>query len=201
MELEQRMVRMARAGIAKEVEWCLADLHGAPTTETRAEAVIAAASCGHTAVLETLLRPEYGPLDVNDHRDGEGATALIRAAQWGHAECVQALIAAQADVDLWCEPCGSTALHMASWCGFRGACEVLIAAKADVDAENAEGTTAMIAATAEGHSEVVALLAQHHADTNVCDVVGLAAVHYAMQARIINIIWYSICQFHIDLND
>ncbi|KAJ5902812.1 hypothetical protein N7495_003340 [Penicillium taxi] len=98
-----------------------------------------------------------------------GRTALQTAAEGGHLEVVQALLAAKADVNA--SPArsdGRTALRAAAGGGHLEVVQVLLAAKADVNASPADyyGRTALQAAAGGGHLEVVQALLAAKADVN-----------------------------------
>ena len=88
------------------------------------------AGVSHPAVVEQLIR---AGADVNFQQPGYGTTALMRAAEGGHLASVEALLVANADVNLREQHVlGATALTEAAKAGH---CEIvirLVAAKADV---------------------------------------------------------------------
>lgn len=110
---------------------------------------------------------------TGDRRDEKsGAIPLLRAAYWGEAGMVQAMLAAGADPDVQGEGNGNrvdkgvvtfgwTPLHVAALRNSRGNAEVvrvLLAAGADPKVTDARGMTAMDIARAKGHVLVAAAL-------------------------------------------
>jgi ankyrin repeat protein len=96
-------------------------------------------------------------------------TALQAAAEAGHLEVVQALLAANADVNS--SPAkygGGTALQAAAEAGHLEVVHALLAANADVNSSPAKysGRTALQAAAEGGHLEVVHALLAAKADVN-----------------------------------
>jgi ankyrin repeat protein len=101
--------------------------------------------------------------DVNA-KDRWGGTPLHYAAEEGHKEIAELLIAAGADVnERWA---GTTPLHYAAFYGQNEIAELLIAKGADVNAKDEYGYTPLHDAVDEGHKEVVGLLIAEGADVN-----------------------------------
>jgi ankyrin repeat protein len=97
-----------------------------------------------------------------------GGTALIAAAHLGHAEIVEALIAARAPVD-HVNNLGWTALLEAIVLGDGGprhqaTVEVLVKGGADLNLGNRDGTTPLSLAKAKGYAGIVKILEQAGAD-------------------------------------
>ena len=90
-------------------------------------------------------------------------TALHYAAQRGHMDVVDWLIAKGADVDA-INSAGDTPLHYAAKAGHKNIVELLIVKEADVNAKTDKGETAISLATNKGHTEIVELLRKHTAD-------------------------------------
>ncbi|CAI7632666.1 unnamed protein product [Penicillium discolor] len=97
-----------------------------------------------------------------------GRAALQVAAEGGHRDMVQTLLAAKADVNT--PPCesGLTALQAAAERGHLDVVQTLLAARADINAPPAKshGRTALQAAAERGHLDVVQTLLTARADVN-----------------------------------
>jgi len=95
--------------------------------------------------------------DVNAKDNVKSQTALTWAAANGHLDCVNALIAALADVNA-VDIHGSTSLEWAASLGRLDCVNALIAASADVNAKDNDGKTALKWTTLQGHRDCVAVL-------------------------------------------
>ena len=91
------------------------------------------------------------------------ATPLDAASCLGHAEIVQLLCRARADIDKRSTD-GSTALHTASRFGHSEIVQLLCGASADIDKRNTDGVTPFLMAFHAGHQYVADLLFQARAD-------------------------------------
>jgi len=106
--------------------------------------------------------------DVNAKvKDGlfKGSHPLYLAADRGHKETVELLIAEGANVNAKTD-FGNTALHGAAFEGRNETAELLIAAGADVNANNVGGVTPLHWAAQEGQKEIAELLIAKGADVN-----------------------------------
>jgi ankyrin repeat protein len=123
--------------------------------------LITAAGRGDLPAVEKLLS-EGG--DVNA-RDGNGKTALNRAADGNHAKIVRRLIAAGANVN---EPddVPSSPLMTAAVRGYVEIVRLVLAAGADVRGLNQYGGNALIPACHYGHVDVVRELLNTDIDVN-----------------------------------
>ena len=147
------------------------------------EQLLTAARRGDTVAVRRALAAGAG-VDVPDATDGQ--TALMRAASFGHAEAVNALLASGATATR-AAVTGETALHLASERGHADVVRLLLQAGALVDAvgggweetsleaalrgwqENLHGpgrTLSPEAPTPERFEAVVAALIDAHADPN-----------------------------------
>ena len=84
-------------------------------------------------------------------------TPLMMATYYGHAEIVEALIVAGADMNAMFSG-GVTALHVAARKGHEQVARILLSHGAAPDARNDEGETPLEMAVREGHLGVQALL-------------------------------------------
>ena len=118
-------------------------------------ALRAAAAAGLMAPLEALLaRSEEVEVDAAAK---DGSTALMLAAQGGHAEAIEALVTKGAEVNAANER-GTTPLMMAAAGGHLKAIEALVTKGAEVNAAAKYGRTALSIARANRHEEAVATL-------------------------------------------
>lgn len=159
--------------------------HAATNGQT---ALSVAAGSGHATDVKLLLARGATPYKASE----EMVPPIFMAAQLGHPDCAELLIAAHARVDEL-EPEASvgagfalvsvgvarTALHIASCNGHLNVLTVLLRAGADVTAVTSrEGATALFYASEQGHADCVALLLEaarrrllsaasrrHHVDT------------------------------------
>ena len=85
-------------------------------------------------------------------------TPLMYAAEAGHIDVLNALLAAGADVNAL-SSLGTTAAYLAAKDGHLNAVKALVAANADISIKAArDGTTALTIAEQKGHREVVQYL-------------------------------------------
>ena len=89
--------------------------------------------------------------------DSEGWTALHLAAEQGHAECLQQLVSAGANIEV-ADSGGCTALHLASEYGYAKCLRALLSAGASIEAANSEGFTALDLALHYGHAACAQVL-------------------------------------------
>jgi ankyrin repeat protein len=167
--------------VSKDVTLEMSELSTTPLHE--------AAANGDLAKVQQLLRPRlWGTrIDVNA-RDGFGATALHEAAEAGHKEVAEFLIAKGADVNAkthgeasvragdtvaWHMEYTCTPLHLAAEAGHKDVVELLIAHGADINAKDHGGETALHKAAGGGHQEIVQLLLDKGADASAADKMGL----------------------------
>ena len=145
----------------------------------RVKALIAA----HADVNE-VDKDHYSPVNATSTNtpDGPyliygGTTALMRAAQQGHSDCVKALIAAGAKVNTK-DHDGTTALMVADdgmaalegtsddQTGNANGMRALISAGADVNAKDDNGATALMYVAGHGVADCINMLIAAHADVN-----------------------------------
>ena len=109
-------------------------------------AVLTAARLGHDDIVQLLLDANP-PLDVHD------------AAAVGRTRALAELLDADRDAPQRTAAGGETALHLAAACGRKDAVELLLDHGADPAARDGEGRTPADLAAAEGHEDVLRLLA------------------------------------------
>ncbi|XP_026152159.1 ankyrin repeat domain-containing protein 50 [Mastacembelus armatus] len=138
---------------------------------------------GHVKVLSVLLEwtksqeREKG-VQMMEHVDNEGWTALRSAAWGGHNEAVRLLLDAGADVD-GCDAEGRTALRAAAWGGHEEIVLTLLEYGAQVNKADSNGRTPLIAAAYMGHHEAVEILLEHNAEVDLADGDGRTALSVA----------------------
>lgn len=101
---------------------------------------------------------------LDTHRK-DGWTALMEAAQRGHAGITEALLLASADFCAATKD-GTTALMCAATEGHATCVRALLAKGAAVDQTNGDGWTALFCACGRGHVPVIEMLLGHNADAN-----------------------------------
>ena len=116
--------------------------------------LIFAAYDGHTDTVRYLVSlPE---VDLN-HQDNRNFTALHDAVEEKHADVVEVLIDAGADIETK-NVDGRSPLHLASVSGPLTTVKMLVEAGADVRATDDYGDTCLISATYNGHTDTVRYL-------------------------------------------
>lgn len=113
-------------------------------------------------------------VDVN-LRDQKKRTPLILAAYNGHTPVVDFLVGKGADVNAR-DSDGQTALMYASKRSFNGTAALLLEKGADVDTQSKKrGINALMLAAVAGNEDLVRMLLDHGADTNLKDIFGRTA--------------------------
>lgn len=105
-----------------------------------------------------------------------GGKPLHYAAEGGHKNVVELLLAKKADVNAKANS-GYTPLELAAFGGHKDVAELLLANKADV---NAGLQSPLLDAAARGHTDVVKLLLAHKADVNYRNEYGVTPLKAAM---------------------
>ncbi|KAJ7706684.1 ankyrin repeat-containing domain protein [Mycena rosella] len=128
--------------------------------EDKGTALYQAVESGHKTVVLFLI--EHGA-DVNI-RGGLYGTALITAIRCGHSQLVRLLVENGADVNAHADD--GTALYWASYNGHLESACLLIQHSAEIDVAGGEYHTALGAASAKQHPDLVRLLLEARADVN-----------------------------------
>lgn len=146
-------------------------------------------SCRLALILCALLKDNAGALEfaLNDHKNADtllssnaDLTALMLAADWGSAECVKALLEADADVNAK-DGDNNTVLMRAAGSGHAECVKLLLAAKVDVEAKNSIGKTALMWAAHKGKTKCVKVLLTAKANVNAGNNNNATALYYAAQ--------------------
>jgi ankyrin repeat protein len=111
--------------------------------------------------------------------DISGLTPLHLAAQMGHKDGTELLLAHKADVNAK-DSTHSTPLHKAANSGVKSVVELLLAKKADPNAKDITDSTPLHVAAYSGHSDVVDLLLASGAEVNVKSKQGLTPLYLAV---------------------
>lgn len=112
-----------------------------------------------------------------------GWARLFCAAEAGHADNVQQLLAAGADHHTPMPGTGETVLHVAAEHGHADIVAVLLSALADVDAVDYLGVTALHLAAQHGHSTVVQELLKAGASVGISTSTGATPLFLAVGSR------------------
>jgi ankyrin repeat protein len=105
--------------------------------------------------------------DVNKRGNLLGVTAAYQAAGFNSVRSLQSLADAGADMNLGSSSNGSTPLLIATESNSIAAVKVLVAAGAELKRTNERGANPLLLAAKEGFIEIVEILLQAEADTNV----------------------------------
>ena len=138
--------------------------------------LIFAAHKGHTETVRYLVGLK--DVDVNQSGD-EVCSALRRAVVGNHADVVQVLIDAGADIETKDQK-GRSPLHNAGSSGALDVLKTLVKAGADVCVTDSTGRTCLIFAAHRGHTETVRyLVGLKDVDVNHVDTTGWPALRHA----------------------
>lgn len=115
-------------------------------------------------------------------KDGNGRTALLWAAYYGHFEVVRVLVKHERGLVELGDPDGRTAIHWASKHESTKCLDLLLRAAPPevINAQDAERVTALHWAVLCQHQEHVQHLLKAGADARVVDAEGRTAMHYAV---------------------
>ncbi|KAL9614349.1 MAG: hypothetical protein Q9167_001152 [Letrouitia subvulpina] len=145
--------------------------------------LVAASKCGNRKMSETILRQLLKAGAKTDGVDELGQTALHCAAAEGDAKTVKVLIRHGANIDAEKDEDHLTPLMMAIHGGGQSAAKYLIQAGADVNKKDNRGFTAVHNASAKGQTELLRIMMDYNADTEVeTDVYRLTPLHRAVES-------------------
>jgi ankyrin repeat protein len=166
------------------------------------DALIDGVKAGDLGTVRALLASNFL---LASQRLPNGESPLMAALYRGHADIVDALIGAGAEIDVYAAAAtgrvddlrrtltedtvnalaydGWTPLHLAAFFGHHEAATVLLESGADVRAvsDNAIRNTPLHAATAGRHAEIALLLLEHGADPAALDAGGYTPRQIAVQ--------------------
>jgi uncharacterized protein len=141
--------------------------------------VFEAAAVGRTERVGQLVGEDPG---VAQAWSSDGFTALHLASFFGHAEIVDLLLDAGAEVDVPARnPMRVTPLHSAAASGHVGIATRLVERGADVNARQEGGFTPLHSAGQNGDQETARLLLKHGADPGLRTDDGRTAVDFARE--------------------
>lgn len=138
--------------------------------------LIAASANGDAGIVSCLLKAGAKVSDA----DGDGYTPLMHASHFGHTGVARLLLDAGAAPDIAGQKIG--ALQLAAQRQHDSLVELLIERRADKDGSDANGRTALMAASAAGHLSTVKLLIKRGVDLKAVDHLGRKAIDYASEA-------------------
>ncbi len=158
-----------------------ADVNAKKADEPRGgwTALTYAAAAGDVLALQALCS---AGADLEAVCSAHGSTALLVAAERGHAAAVKALAAAGGLVSAanWQ---GSTPLHAAAAKGHLEALQTLIRLDPEVGRVSDDGVTPLMVAAAEGHLEIVQALCKAGARADIADRSGRTAQQRAEEEK------------------
>ncbi len=163
---------------AKGLLWTLLVLllggGGCRPSAQQTEAVLSAVKVGDLEKVKALLKDQ--PALVFS-KDTNGMTALHLAANYGHKDVAELLLANRAKVNAKNNN-GATPLHSAAGAGDKDTAELLLANKAEVDAKTTDGRTPLHIAALAGRTKMAELLLASKAEVNARDNDGRTPLHW-----------------------
>ena len=139
-------------------------------------ALMHAAKNGHSKCIQALLNRGANVILL----DNNGYSPLHHAGKQGHKHALNACIEAGVPLDLKCYEEGKTALMLAAQYGRKESVFTLMDKGADINTKSSkEGLTALMLASKEGHKGTVLTLLAGGAHSNLCDIYGWTALHFA----------------------
>src|ERR1017187_5474352 len=115
---------------------------------------------------------------VNSHASYAEQTPLHIAAEFGHRDVAELLLASNADVEALANG-GWTPLLNAVFGGHKDMVELLVTNKANVNVKEGAGRTPLHVAAENGYTEIAALLLANKADVNAKNREGYTPLHIA----------------------
>lgn len=119
-----------------------------------------------TTIIEQILKSrKIGKKDHNDH-DAIMGKSVFMAVKYGHADVIQQLSEAKADLDI-VDGAGRSPAIIAATYGEEGVIKVLAEAKANLDAKDRAGMTPAIRAAYFGYANFIKTLVELKSDPNI----------------------------------
>ena len=115
----------------------------------------------------------------DEQKQSSRDNALARAALYGQAETVRALLDARANINAWTIISGWTPLMAAASQDKTVVVQILLDRGADINAPSPDGTTALIVAARNGHTDTLQILLDRGADINLRTPEGFSALSAA----------------------
>jgi ankyrin repeat protein len=141
------------------------------------DAIHQAALDGNLDKVKALLQDDPSlvfskvPTNAPNYVRYDGFTPLLCAAENGHKDVADFLLAHKADVNATSAN-GWTSLHAAAYFGHKDVVELLLSHKAHIEAKDLDGYTPLHLASGGGHKDIVELLLTNKADVNAKSVNG-----------------------------
>jgi ankyrin repeat protein len=127
-------------------------------------------------VFDKLLRQKARKQEEGQKRQSGNDTALARAALYGQAEIVRALLDAGANINARTIISGWTPLMAAASESKTAIVQILLDRGADINAQSPDGTTPLMIAARSGHVATVQVLLDRGAEVNQRSPDGVSAL-------------------------
>jgi hypothetical protein len=138
-----------------------------------------AALRGHVAIVKMLIAKGASAVEPTGSGESGLSTPLHKAAEGGHKDVAELLLANHADVNAK-DNQGATPLHWAAAYDHQDVVELLLTNNADVNAKANDGATPLHYAAYGRQTNVVELLLANKADVNAKDNKGYTPLHFAV---------------------
>jgi hypothetical protein len=112
--------------------------------------------------------------------DGRGCHGIWNAARYGHADAIEALLAARGDVNM-CSNDGRSPVFNAAQNGHNVIVAQLVSARGDVNKCNKNGASPLYVASQNGHGAIISTLVRARGDVTKCRNDGTSPIYVAAQ--------------------
>ncbi|XP_069847857.1 POTE ankyrin domain family member A-like isoform X3 [Dipodomys merriami] len=136
-----------------------------------------ACAYGHLAIVALLI--EKCEIDICD---SDNSTALIKASQCQHEECVTLLLKYGADPNVR-DSSGNTAIHYAIYTNNVPIAAKLLAYNASIESQTKDGLTPLLLALKENKQQMAEFLIENKANIHAVDELNRSALMYAVQCE------------------